>query len=63
MLSLNLVQKLIQNKCILEIGCIQQLVIFSISSGNSVKEISTLKVLKNLVNHRPEMDRTNGNKW
>lgn len=63
MLSLNLVQKLIQNDCILGIGSIQQLVIFSISSGNSVKEISTLKVLKILVNHRPELDRINGNKW
>lgn len=37
MLSLNLIQKLIQNKCILWIGCIQQLIIFSISSGNSME--------------------------
>jgi len=63
MLSLNLVQKLIQNKCILGIGCIQQLVIFSISSGYRVKEVSTTKVLKNIVNHRAEVGRTNGNKW
>lgn len=63
MLSLNLIQKLIQKKCILEIGCIQQLVIFSISSGCSMKDISTIKVLKDLVNHRAEVHRTNGNKW
>lgn len=63
MLSLNLIQKLIQNKSILGIGCVQQLVIFSTLSGYSVKEISTMKLLKNLVNHRAEVHRTLGNKW
>lgn len=37
MLSLNLTQKLIPNKSILGIGCIQQLVIFSISSACNMK--------------------------
>lgn len=59
MLSLNLVQKLIQNKCILGIGCIHKLVIFTISSGNSVKEIPTIDVLKNSLSQA----RSGQNKW